>query len=156
MLNSGQNQRFFVSCDLEIWWMTLKNNKVPHLYYTKLCVLFQSHQWIQTGVTVWKRSILVKIWERCKRQTDRQTDRLTSHENPNHNINETSVPSRESLWVVNPHQNHVDLCQARSNFSYLQVPGQLVTTLLQSFPHSTWAVPLPSVEVCGLINLFRW
>ena len=27
MLNSGQNWRFFVPHDLEIWWMTLKNNR---------------------------------------------------------------------------------------------------------------------------------
>ena len=60
-LNSGQNRRFFVPCDLEIWWMTLKNNRAPVLCYTKLCASFQSHRWIQTGVTVRKCSIWVKI-----------------------------------------------------------------------------------------------
>ena len=34
---------FFVSRDLEIWWMTLKNNRAPLLYYIKLCTAFQSH-----------------------------------------------------------------------------------------------------------------
>ena len=29
-LNSDRNQLFFVSCDLEIWRMTLKNNGAPH------------------------------------------------------------------------------------------------------------------------------
>ena len=52
---------FFVPCDLEIWWMTLENNRAPLLYYTKLCASFQSHGWIETGVIVWKRSIQVKI-----------------------------------------------------------------------------------------------
>ena len=65
MLNSGKNWRVFVPCDLEIWWMTLKNNRAPFLYYIKLCAIFQSHwqsHWhIQTGVTVPKRSIQVKI-----------------------------------------------------------------------------------------------
>ena len=61
MLNAGQNWHFFVPCDLEIWWMTLENNRAPLLYYTKLCASFQSHGWIQTGVTVRKRSIRVKI-----------------------------------------------------------------------------------------------
>ena len=60
-LNSGQNQRFFVPCDLEIWWRTLKNNRTPLLYYIKLCASFQSHGWIRTGVTVRKRLIWVKI-----------------------------------------------------------------------------------------------
>ena len=61
-LNSGQNRRFFfVPCDLEIWWMTLKNNRAPLLCYIKLCASFQSHRWIQTKVTVRKRSIRVKI-----------------------------------------------------------------------------------------------
>ena len=41
--------------------MTLENNREPLLYYIKLCVSFQSHAWIQTGVTVRKRSIRVKI-----------------------------------------------------------------------------------------------
>ena len=52
---------FFVLCDLEIWWMTLKNNRAPLLCYIKLCASFQNHGWIQTGVTVRKCSIHVKI-----------------------------------------------------------------------------------------------
>ena len=61
MLNSGQNWRFFVVCELEILWMTLENNRAPLLYYTKLCASFQIHLGIQIGVTVRKRSIWVKI-----------------------------------------------------------------------------------------------
>ena len=38
----------------------LKNNRAPLLYCIKLCASFQSHQWIQTGDTVRKRSIPVK------------------------------------------------------------------------------------------------
>ena len=53
--------RFFSLCDLEIWCMTLKNNRAPLLYYIKICVSFQIHRWIQTKVTVRKRSIRVKI-----------------------------------------------------------------------------------------------
>ena len=41
--------------------MTFKNNWAPLLCYFKLCVSFRSHWWIQTGVTVRKRSIRVKI-----------------------------------------------------------------------------------------------
>ena len=52
---------FLVPCDLEIWQMTLKNNRAPLLCNFKLCVSFQSHRWVQTGVTVRKRSIRVKI-----------------------------------------------------------------------------------------------
>ena len=44
-------------CDLEIWWMTLSNNRAPLLCYFKLCKSFQSHRWLQTGVTVRKRSV---------------------------------------------------------------------------------------------------
>ena len=60
-LNSGRNRRFFVPCDLEIWWMTLENNRAPLLYHIKFCASFQIHRWIQIGVTVQKRSIWVKI-----------------------------------------------------------------------------------------------
>ena len=52
---------FFSPNDLEIKWMTSKNNRATLLGYTKLCALFQSHQWIQTGVRVRKRSIQVNI-----------------------------------------------------------------------------------------------
>ena len=52
---------FFVRCDLEIWWMTLKNNRAPLLCCLKLCALLHSHQWIQTRVTVRKHPIWVKI-----------------------------------------------------------------------------------------------
>ena len=61
MLNWGKNWRFCVPHDLAIWWMTLKNNRAPLLYYMKLCATFQSHWHIQTGITVRKRSIRVKI-----------------------------------------------------------------------------------------------
>ena len=64
-LNLGQNWRFSVLCDLEIWRMTLKNNMAPLLCYFKLWNSFQSHRWIQTGVTVRKRSIPLKISDIC-------------------------------------------------------------------------------------------
>ena len=59
--NLGHNQRFFVPCDLEIWQMAFKNNRAPLLCYFKLCAAFRSHWWIQSGVTVRKRPIWVKI-----------------------------------------------------------------------------------------------
>ena len=46
------NHWLFSPHDLEIWWMTSKNNRAPRLGYIHLCALFQSHQWIQTGVTI--------------------------------------------------------------------------------------------------------
>ena len=32
-LNSAQNRRFFIPCDLQIWQMTLKNNRAPLLRF---------------------------------------------------------------------------------------------------------------------------
>ena len=60
-LKFDPNHRFFVPCDLEIWWMALENNRAPLLYYIKLCASFQIHRWIQIGITVRKRKIWVKI-----------------------------------------------------------------------------------------------
>ena len=59
--NLGQIRRFLEPCDLEIWWMTLKNNRAPLLCFFKLYAWFRSHRWIQAGVIVWKRPIWVKI-----------------------------------------------------------------------------------------------
>ena len=51
--NLGQIRRFLEPCDLEIWGMTLKNNRAPLLCCFQLCALFHYHMWIQTRV--WKR-----------------------------------------------------------------------------------------------------
>ena len=51
----------FGLCDLEIWWMTSQNNRTPLLCHLKLWASFCNNLWIQTGVTVPKRSIGVKI-----------------------------------------------------------------------------------------------
>ena len=60
---------FFAPCDLEILWMTLKNNRDSLLCYIKLCASFQSHLWIQTKVTVRKRSIRAKMGDFLPRVT---------------------------------------------------------------------------------------
>ena len=59
--NLGQIRQFLKPCDLEIWRMTLQNNRAPLLCYFKLCASFHTHWWIQIWVTVRKRSIRVKI-----------------------------------------------------------------------------------------------
>ena len=51
----GQIRRFLEPCDLEIWRMTLKNNRAPLLSNIKPYASFYHHMWIQTGVTVRKR-----------------------------------------------------------------------------------------------------
>ena len=53
--NLGQIRQFLELCDLEIWRMTLKNNRAPLLSNIKLYASFHHHMWIQTGVTVRKR-----------------------------------------------------------------------------------------------------
>ena len=57
----GSKSTIFVPCDLEIWRMTLKNNRAPLPCCLKLCASFHSHQWIQTIVTARKRPIWVKV-----------------------------------------------------------------------------------------------
>ena len=55
--NLDLNGQFFAPYDLEIWRMTLNNNRAPLLCYFKLCASFYSHRWIQTLVTIRKRPI---------------------------------------------------------------------------------------------------
>ena len=59
--NLGPIRWFLEPCDLEIWRMTLQNNRAPLLCRFKLCVSFHTHRWIQIWVTVRKHSIRVKI-----------------------------------------------------------------------------------------------
>ena len=70
----GQNRWCFVPCDLEIWWVTLENNRASLLCCFKLCATFHGHPWIQTGVAVRKRPIGVKFndfFEPCDLKFDR-------------------------------------------------------------------------------------
>ena len=57
--NLGKIRRFFEPCDLEIWRMTLKNNRAPLLSNIKLYASFHRNMWIQTGVTIRKRLNMV-------------------------------------------------------------------------------------------------
>ena len=59
--NLSQIRQFLEPCDLKIWRMTLKNNRAPLQCYFKHRASFGSHLWIQTGVTVRKPPIWVKI-----------------------------------------------------------------------------------------------
>ena len=59
--NLGQIWRFLEPYDVEIWQMTLQNNRAPLLCYFKLWASFRSHWWIQTSITVRKRPIWVKF-----------------------------------------------------------------------------------------------
>ena len=61
LLKLESNRWFFSPCDLQIWRITPKNNRAHLLHYIKLCASFQIYQWIQTGVTVWKCLIWVKM-----------------------------------------------------------------------------------------------
>ena len=61
LLKLDWNRRFFSLCDLEIGWMTSKNYRAPLLHYIKIYASFQIHWWNQTGVTIRKRSVWVKL-----------------------------------------------------------------------------------------------
>ena len=105
-LNLGQNWWFFVPCDLEIWRMTLKNNRAPLWCYFKLCASFVNLKWVTvrkrlswvlTTVTLtfdlwpwpfaWisllslvitpENVIMIQWWEHSEKSCDRRTDRQT-------------------------------------------------------------------------------
>ena len=67
--NLGQIRRFSEPCDLEIWRMTLQNNRAPVLCYFKLCASVRTRWWIQTWDTVRKRPIWVKFDDFYSRAT---------------------------------------------------------------------------------------
>ena len=60
--------------------MTSKNNRAPLLH--QAFASFQIHQWNQTGVTVWKHSVQVKIddfWSRMTLKSDRWPWKTKGH-----------------------------------------------------------------------------
>ena len=60
-LNLGQNRQFLSRVTLKFYGCPWKT--IGHIFYSvlKLCASFHSHHGIQTGVTVWKRPMWVKI-----------------------------------------------------------------------------------------------
>ena len=98
--------------------MTFKNNRAPLLCYFKLCAAFGSHWWIQTGVTVPKHLIWVKIDNFFSRTCDLEIWRMTFKNNRapflcyfklctsfrSHWWIQTGVTVRKRLiWVQNRH-----------------------------------------------------
>ena len=57
----GSKSVIFFSVILKFDGWPWKNNRAPLLCHFKLCASFRSHWWIETGVTVRKRPIWVKI-----------------------------------------------------------------------------------------------
>ena len=60
-LKLDSNHWFFIRVALRFDSWPRRNNRAHLLYYVKFCASFQSHGWIQTGVTVRKRIILVNV-----------------------------------------------------------------------------------------------
>ena len=134
-LNSGRNWWFFVPCDLEIWWMTLENNRASRLYYIKLCASFQIHRWIETEVTVQKRSIWVNFLSCVTLKFDgswRGSCRCAQ-------LAALSL-FRCSAWVV--HLAHLASASCRAHLEQVGNPGKP-----QVFPR---------VESRGLLSLTHW
>ena len=59
LLKLDSNHWFFILYDLDIRWITSKNNMAPPLGHIKLCALFSSHRGIQTVVRIQNRAPLL-------------------------------------------------------------------------------------------------
>ena len=80
LLKLDSNRRFFSLCDLEIWWMTPKNNRTPLLCYFKLSASFRSHWWLSMatknkkgGERALNNSIKTKETKKRRNQTSVKT-----------------------------------------------------------------------------------
>ena len=102
-LNWGQNRRIFVPCDLEIWRMILRNNRAPLLCFIKLCASFHTPRWIQTGVTVRKRSIRFKIGEFLSTKVTVQKHSIRVK------IGDFFVPCDLEIWLMTSKNNRAPL-----------------------------------------------
>ena len=113
--NLAQNRRFFVPCDLDIWQMTLENNRAPHLTYFKLCASLHSHRSIQTAVTLRKRQIQARVIF-CPMWPWNLTDDLEKQYGTSSMLLQAvcmiSLPHVNSNWSYSPEtaQLGVDLC----------------------------------------------
>ena len=146
-LNSGKNWRFFLPCDLEIWWMTLKNNRAPLLCWFKLCASFYSHWWIQTGVTVRKCPIWVKIDNFLTVWPWNKTDDLGKQQG-------TSSKQHQALCIISsPYVNsNGATVQQRLNGVMTSVT---LTFYIWPWPFA-WTSRLPVVITLENFRMIRW
>ena len=131
--NLGQIRRFLEPCDLEIWRMTLKNNRAPLQCYFKLCASFLSHWWIQTWVTVWERPFWVKFDDFYSRVT----------------LKFDGWP-----WKIIGH-----LFYATSSFvhHFVAIGDQAICIISSSYVNSNWSYSPETVKLgCDLCDLDLW
>ena len=126
-----------------------KNKRVPLLGYIKLCALFQIHQWIQTGVTVWKRSIQAKIGEFWSRVT-LKFDKWPWWKTISH------LSYATSSFV----QHFIAMCEFKSGVTVWKRLNWVLTSLTLTFElwHWTfaWTSFLPMVVTPENLMMIRW
>ena len=111
----GSKSAFFVPCDLDIWQMTLENNRAPHLTYFKLCASLHSHRSFQTAVTLRKRQIQATVIV-CPMWPWNLTDDLEKQYGTSSMLLQAvcmiSLPHVNSNWSYSPEtaKLDVDLC----------------------------------------------
>ena len=146
--------------------MTLENNRAPILCCLKLCASFHSHRWIQTRVTVRKRSIRVKIVVFCHVWPWNLTDDLGKQYGASSILRQDwciiSTPWVNLNWsysseMLNLAQNRrvfvpCDLENWQKTFKNKRVPLLCYVKLLASFESHRWiqtevTVRKPSIRV---------
>ena len=146
--NLGRIRRFLEPCDLEIWRMTLKNNRAPLLSIIKLYASSHHHMWIQTGVTLRKRfswvvtsvTLTFDLWpwpfylEPCDLEIWRMT--LKNNRAPLLSIIKLYASSHHHMWI----QTGVTL---RKRFSWV------VTSVTLTF--DLWPWPFAWTSLLSLV-----
>ena len=152
-MKSYPNCPFFSPYRLKIWRMTLKfcpvwpwnlsnhqtlkNNRVPLLWYFKLCASFQNYWWIQTGVIVQKRSIRVKIddvYVLCDLEISRMT-----------------LNRARSSFV----HNFIAICEVRIEVSVQKRPN-LVKSSFELFDLAFWPLTLTFCMDITFVMIFKF
>ena len=150
-LNSGKNWRFFIH-DLEIWWMTLKNNRAPLLWYFKLCASFHSHRSIPTGVRVLEPQMRVKISDFLSHVTfkyDRWPWKAISHL-----FYATSSFVHHFIAIC---EFNLELRSGNAQFgSKLVIFCPVWPWNLTDYLENNWAPLLCNIKLCASFHCYMW
>ena len=155
--------------------MTLKNNRAPLLCYFKLYASFRSHRWIQTGVTVRKRPIWVKIddfFSRVTLQFDVWPWKTIGHlfyatlSFVHHFVaigdfklelqsGNAQLRSNSTIFIVVWPWNLTDDLEKQKGTSSKQ--HQAICTISSSYVNSNWSYSPETVKLgCDLFDLDLW
>ena len=167
--NSGQNRQFFVQCDLEIWWMTYKNNRgigLIKIIWHWLCTQENGIRWVRIFIHEWCNIDgnhfvnigIIDIFNLLTKSVDEENNTVSSNNQQIKDWENTAVLHASvdsALLSQNDIISWSGIFLFLGNMSSLQVPCmrrfQLLPIVYCNLDHLIWIY----IHVTNVTNMFH-